>query len=63
MSNILVVEIGMAKVVHCAYGEHHVHAKLELVIQRGGTLKTSRFGPAIVENGSGVVGFAVMVVW
>jgi hypothetical protein len=35
MSNILVVEIGMAKVIHCTDGEHDVHAKLTLVIQKG----------------------------
>jgi hypothetical protein len=31
MSDILIVKVGMAKVVHCTDGEHHVHPKLTSV--------------------------------
>lgn len=49
MSNFLVVEIRMTKVVHCTDWQHHIHPKLSVSQWTNNkvTLNTSRFGPAI----------------
>ena len=36
MSNILVVKVGMAKVVHCTDRQHDIHPELESVEKDGG---------------------------
>jgi hypothetical protein len=50
MANVLVVEVGMPKVVHCTDGQHDIQP--ELAVSRDAweqtTLKTSRLGPAII---------------